>query len=326
MTSLIEVREVRKYFEFRANIFSREKGSARAVDGVSFDIREDETFGLAGESGCGKTTLGRLLLKMLEPDGGLIRFAGKDIVNLSRDELKRFRSKAQIVFQNPFASLNPRKSIRQILSRPLLLHGICQKDEVESRVMELLSSVGLTPSETFMDRYPHEFSGGQTQRIGIARAIAVRPKFIVGDEPVSSLDVSTRGQILNLMKKLQRELGITYLFITHDLAVLRSVAKVVAIMYLGKIVEIGGTDEIFYHFKHPYTQAIIQATPIPDPEITRKRERIILRGQVPSNMSPPRGCKFHTRCPYARVKCSKIEPELLEYKAGSSVACHFPLS
>jgi oligopeptide/dipeptide ABC transporter ATP-binding protein len=325
MALLIEVRNLQKYFLLKSGFFSRRKEYAKAVDGISFGINKGEILGLAGESGCGKTTAGRLMLRLIEPDDGSVLLMGQNLLNLPKKE-RKFRRDVQIIFQNAFASLNPRKTIRYIISRPLLLHNICDGNEVEDRISDLLSRVELTPPEAFMDRYPHELSGGQRQRIAIARAISVAPKFIVADEPVSALDVSTRGQILSLIKGLKEERDIAFLFITHDLAVLRSIAQRVAIMYLGRIVEIANAEDIFSHYRHPYTEALLHATPIPDPKLSRNRKRIILKGEVPSNINPPSGCHFHPRCLYAKPNCSEDSPELIESGDGSFVACHYPFS
>jgi oligopeptide/dipeptide ABC transporter ATP-binding protein len=311
-----------KYFPLKSGIFRRDKSFVHAVDGVSLHIQEGETLALVGESGCGKSTIGKLLLRLIEPTAGTMQFLGRDILNLSKDELKKFRCEIQIIFQDPYSSLNPRKTIRTILSQPLLWNNIVPKDETEDKVTALLEKVGLSPVEIFMDRYPHQLSGGQKQRIAIARALSVDPKFIVADEPVSYLDVSLRANILNLLGQLKKERGLTYLFITHDLAVVRSISDRVAVMYLGKIVELSPTEDLFNNPRHPYTEALFSSTLIPDPEKTRERRRLILKGEVPSPINPPSGCRFHTRCPYKFDKCVKEEPELAKYEKEHFVACH----
>lgn len=318
---LVRVRNLTKYFPTEKGLFRRRKQFLKAVDDVSFEINKGDNLAVVGESGCGKTTTARLILRLLDPTSGSVYFAGKDIFNLSDEEMALLRPQMQLVCQDPYASLNPRKTIGQILSKPFKLHTDMPSDEIENRVLRLLEMVGLSPPDLFVDRHPHEFSGGQRQRICIARAIALNPPFVVADEPVSSLDVSVRAQILNLLKDLQARLGITYLFITHDLAVVRSVCNRVAVMYLGKLAEVGEVSGLFKDPLHPYTEALLSATPIPDPERSRSRERIILRGDVPSPIDPPPGCHFHTRCPLAVDKCKSLEPELRE-KDGRLVACH----
>jgi oligopeptide transport system ATP-binding protein len=322
MNGILRVEGLRKHFPVKGGLFQRRKGVVHAVDGVSFHVEEGETLGLVGESGCGKTTTARLVVRLLEPTSGQAYFMDKNIFELGGDELLRFRRQMQIVFQNPFASLNPRKSIRQILTTPLRIHHIVDDKEIEKEASTLLELVGLTPASLYLDRFPHEFSGGQRQRIGIARALTLRPKFVVADEPVSALDMSVRAQVLNLMKKLQRDLGLTYLFITHDLAVVRSLCNRVAVMYLGKIVELADTEQLFENVMHPYTKALLSSTPIPDPEATRGRSEIILEGDVPSAITPPPGCRFHTRCPIKKESCMSKEPELVDVGSGHKVACH----
>lgn len=317
---MLQVEGLKKYFPLRGSLFKRERGFVHAVDGVTFEVEEGESLGLVGESGCGKTTTARLVIRLLEPTAGRIHFMGKNILEFNREELQEFRSQIQIVFQNPFASLNPRKSIRHILTTPLRIHHKLEDGEREAS--NLLELVGLTPASLYLDRFPHEFSGGQRQRIGIARALSVRPKFIVADEPVSALDMSVRAQVLNLMKNLQKEFKLTYLFITHDLAVVRSLCSRVAVMYLGKIVELAETARLFEDTRHPYTKALLSATPIPDPQVTRSRAEIVLEGDVPSAITPPLGCRFHTRCPKRIDICSQREPELVDVNNGHLVACH----
>ena len=293
---LVEVRDLKKHFPIRGGVLSRVVASVKAVDGVSFAIRRGEVLGLVGESGSGKTTVGRTLLRLIEPTGGRIFFDGQDITELPREKLRPFRRRMQIIFQDPFSSLNPRMTVGDIIAEPLLIHGIGKtpKERTE-RVAELLKLVGLSPDH--MRRYPHEFSGGQRQRIGIARALAVAPEFIVADEPVSALDVSIQAQVVNLLQDLKEELGLTLLFIAHDLAVVEYISDRVAVMYLGKVMELAPARELYRNPKHPYTEALLSAVPIPDPTV--KRERIVLQGDIPSPINPPSGCVFRTRCRYA---------------------------
>jgi oligopeptide/dipeptide ABC transporter ATP-binding protein len=291
----------------------------RAVDGVSFELRRGETFALVGESGCGKSTTGRMVLRLIEPTAGRVQFAGKEVTTLDRHALRSLRKDMQIIFQDPYGSLNPRLSARQILGEPLDVHGVAQGPAREARIDELLQLVGLTPEHG--RRYPHQFSGGQRQRIAIARALAANPSLIVCDEPVSALDVSIQAQIVNLMKDLQRRLGLMYLFIAHDLAVVKHIADRVAVMYLGRIVEVADKTELFANPRHPYTQALLNAVPLPDPNA--KRERAILQGDIPNPIAPPSGCHFHTRCPFAQERCKVDDPMLQPAGPGHQVACHF---
>jgi oligopeptide transport system ATP-binding protein len=320
---LLEVSELTHHFVVRKGAFEREHATVHAVDGVSFGIYEGETLGLVGESGCGKTTLGRCIVRLLRPTAGRIVFAGRPIEGLEAGELKGIRRQLQIVFQDPYASLNPRKRIAEIIADPLRVHGIGNRRERRARVAELLRTVGLSPEHA--DRYPREFSGGQRQRIGIARALALRPRMIVADEPVSALDVSIQAQILNLFDDLQEQFGLTYLFVAHDLGVVRHISRRIAVMYLGKIVEIAPAEALYRRPLHPYTEALLSAVPVPDPEVSSRRNRKILQGDVPSPLSPPSGCRFHTRCLYATEVCRTEEPPLLELRPGRLTACHHPL-
>lgn len=322
--ALIQAEHLKKHFPLSSGLFSREKRVVHAVDGIDLEINERDIVGLVGESGCGKTTTGRLMLGLLKPTEGTVKFRGQDIFDLKEAEMRKLRREMQIIFQDPFASLNPQKSVRQILSQPYRIHGIASGSELNSKVDQLLEDVGLTPASLYLDHYPHEFSGGQRQRIGIARAIALRPQFIVADEPVSSLDISIRAQILNLLKNLSNRFKLTILFITHDLSVVRFFCNRVVVMYLGKIVESADVEELFTQYLHPYTESIISATPVPNPRVTRSLKRIVLKGDVPSPIDLPKGCRFHTRCPYARELCSTKEPQLEHAKANHLIACHFP--
>lgn len=318
---LVEVRNLKKYFPVRSGVFSRISAWVKAVDDVSFEIYPGETVGLVGESGCGKTTVGRTILRLIEPTAGQVLFDGEDVFTMSASRLQWLRRQVQIIFQDPYSSLNPRMTVGAIIGEPLYVHGLARGKDLDRRVQELLECVGLSPG--YRSRYPHEFSGGQRQRIGIARALALNPRFIICDEPVSALDVSIQAQILNLLQDLQKEFGLSYLFISHDLNVVEHIADRVAVMYLGKIVETAPVDALFRQPLHPYTQALMSANPLPDPTI--RRERIILTGDVPSPLNPPPGCPFHTRCPYVMEHCKTAEPPLVRNGQGKdehTVWCH----
>lgn len=318
MEELLTVKNLKKYFPIKAGFLGKTVGHVKAVDDVSFTVHRGETLGLVGESGCGKSTTGRSIIRLIEPTSGEVIFDREAITALNDEQLRKKRREMQMVFQDPYASLNPRQSIEQILEEPLIVHGIGSASERKQRVKDLLEVVGLPAS--YARRYPHQFSGGQRQRIGIARALSVYPKLIIADEPVSALDVSIQSQVLNLMKDIQKEFHLTYLFIAHDLSVVRHISDSVGVMYLGRIVELAATRSLFKDPKHPYTQALLSAVPIPDP--AAKRERIILQGDVPSPANPPKGCAFHNRCLHVMEKCKEIRPELLQVKEGHQVACH----
>src|SRR5512134_5750 len=319
--NIVEVRDIKMHFPVTSGIvFQRKVADVKAVDGVTFDIKRGETLGLVGESGCGKTTLGRVVLLLYKPTAGSVKFQGQDLTKLKGGDLRRMRRHMQMIFQDPYASLNPRMTIGSIIAEPLVIHGLVKtrKERLE-RVQELMRVVGLNPY--YANRYPHEFSGGQRQRIGIARALAVQPAFIVADEPVSALDVSIQAQIINLLEDLQDQFGLTYLFIAHDLSVVRHISDRIAVMYLGKIMELADRDELYANPMHPYTQALLSAVPIPDPVVEEKRRRIILEGDVPSPANPPKGCNFSTRCPKVMDVCRDQEPGFIDYGNGHYAAC-----
>jgi oligopeptide transport system ATP-binding protein len=322
---LLEVRGLRTWFPISAGILQRTVAHVRAVDGVDLTIRQGETLGLVGESGCGKTTLGRSILRLVEPTAGQVQFKGRELTKLSGSEMRRMRREMAMIFQDPFASLDPRQTVGEIVGEPLDIHTLASnRRQRQNRIQELLHVVGLNPN--FTNRYPHEFSGGQRQRIGIARALAVDPSFIVCDEPISALDVSIQAQIINLLERLQDKFNLTYLFIAHDLSVVKHISDRIAVMYLGKVVEVSGANELYRRPKHPYTASLLSAIPIPDPKVEKARRRIILTGDVPSPVNPPSGCRFRTRCFKAQPRCAESEPPLDTVKLdGHEAACFFPV-
>lgn len=321
---ILEVKNVKKYFPVQKGLLGRSTGWLKAVDDVSFSVKEGETLGIVGESGCGKSTLGRNIIRLQKPTDGQILYKNQDITFFNETKLRTVRKEMQIVFQDPYASLNPKHKVGELIGEPLRAHNQGSAREREMRVKWLLERVGL--EHHHITRYPHEFSGGQRQRIGIARALALSPKLIVCDEPISALDVSVQSQVINLLQDLQDEFGLTYLFIAHDLSVVRHISSRIAVMYLGKIVELGETEEIYHNPAHPYTRALLSAIPIPNPIEQRKKERVILSGDVPSPINPPQGCRFHTRCPIAEERCKTEEPRFEEKNEGRWAACHFPVS
>jgi len=318
--TLLRVENLVKHFPIYQGVIRRQVGAVHAVDGVSFEIYKGETLGLVGESGCGKSTAGRTILRLYKPTDGHVYYDGTDLASLSEREMRKMRRKLQIIFQDPYASLNPRMTVADIVGEPLIVHKVANGKEVQERVQELLALVGLNPA--FADRYPHEFSGGQRQRIGVARSLALQPDLIICDEPISALDVSIQAQVINLLEDLQKQFGLTYLFIAHDLSMVRHISDRVAVMYLGVIMELAERDELYDHPLHPYSQALLSAVPIPDPVAEERRHRIILEGDVPSPVNPPSGCRFRTRCPIAESVCAEQKPEWREVKPGHFVACH----
>jgi peptide/nickel transport system ATP-binding protein len=324
--ALVEVRDLVKHFPItRGIILQRQIGAVHAVDGVSFDVMRGETLGLVGETGCGKSTTARTVMRLLEPTSGTVRYDGRDISHLSRGALKPLRREMQLIFQDPYSSLNPRKTIGAIIAEPFVVHGMEQgRGRRRKAVQELMEQVGLNPEH--YNRYPHEFSGGQRQRIGVARALALKPKLVIADEPVSALDVSIQAQILNLLRDLQQELGLTMILIAHDLSVVRHMCDRIAVMYLGKIVELAENEALYEHPRHPYTGALMSAVPVPDPRLAAARRREVPPGDVPSPTNPPAACRFHPRCPKAQQICSQVEPPLEPKGSGTVAACHFPLT
>jgi oligopeptide transport system ATP-binding protein len=318
---LLRVEDLQMHFPIYRGVIQRQVGAVRAVDGISFHVKRGETLGLVGESGCGKSTTGRTILQLYRPTAGSVHFEDVDLVHTKGEELRKMRRKMQMIFQDPYASLNPRMTVADIVGEPLMVHSVATGKEIQDRVQHLLELVNLNPS--FATRYPHEFSGGQRQRIGVARALALQPSFIVCDEPISALDVSIQAQVVNLLEELQEQFNLTYLFIAHDLSMVKHISDRVAVMYLGVIVELASRDDLYAKPLHPYTQALLSAVPIPDPIADAKRERVILKGDVPSPANPPSGCRFRTRCPIAEAVCAETRPEFREIRPGHFVACFF---
>jgi oligopeptide transport system ATP-binding protein len=318
--TILRIEDLKMHFPIYRGVFQRQVGAVRAVDGVSFNVERGETLGLVGESGCGKSTTGRAILQLYKPTAGEVHFEGVDLIKLHGEDMRRMRRKMQMIFQDPYASLNPRMTVEQIVGEPLIVHSAATGKEINERVDHLLKTVGLNPA--FATRYPHEFSGGQRQRIGVARALALQPSFIICDEPISALDVSIQAQVVNLLEELQEQFNLTYLFIAHDLSMVRHISRRVAVMYLGIFVELTTRDELYLNPLHPYTQALLSAVPIPDPAVDAQRKRTILEGDVPSPANPPSGCHFRTRCPIAEAQCAESRPEFREVKPGHFVACH----
>ena len=319
--TLLHVEDLKMHFPIYRGVFQRQVGAVRAVDGVSFDVKRGETLGLVGESGCGKSTTGRTILQLYKPTSGSVMFDGTNLVTLKGEQMRQMRRRMQMIFQDPYASLNPRMTVAQLVGEPLMVHSVATGAEITERVQHLLELVNLNPA--FASRYPHEFSGGQRQRIGVARALALQPSFIICDEPISALDVSIQAQVVNLLEELQEQFNLTYLFIAHDLSMVKHISDRVAVMYLGVIVELATRDELYAKPLHPYTQALLSAVPIPDPIADAKRKRTILQGDVPSPANPPSGCRFRTRCPIAEAVCAETRPEFREIRPGHFVACFF---
>ena len=316
---LLETKDLQKHFPIK-DFFGRKKQAVKAVDGITFQIRKGETFGLVGESGCGKSTLGRTLIRMYEPTGGQIIFDGEDITKLEGAKLQTYHKRMQIIFQDPYSALDPHHNVEEIIREPMSLYTNASKSDIDEQIVELLKKVGMKADDMY--KYAYEFSGGQRQRIGIARALAVKPEFLLCDEPISALDVSIQAQVVNMLEDLQEELGLTYLFVAHDLSMVRHISTRIGVMYLGKIVEIAESDELYDHPMHPYTEALLSAIPVADPKLARSSKRKIIKGDLPSPMDVPGGCRFHTRCPYAKPECSQMEPPLVERTPGHFVACH----